>query len=223
MRGLMQEKDQYVHMKLLIMASELLVFSEKLDSCLSTISNKPETPQLSSFLETLTDFSKRSMQIGKSLSAWNESLVFKEIAGAPNLNAVTAVLINTIQLPNDGGGNLRNYVKPANGGRINLSLYGFVLYKLLSFVLRFSAGEELSITSCEVSDNIHICISGIKSATLTAMSNATLNSSNTSTKPDLTLQLCYDMLSLYGGNLWSAVATDTGGSIYFSIPLTKNI
>lgn len=103
------------------------------------------------------------------------------------------------------------------------NLFGFVLSKLLQFVLKCFMVSELEVSCFNVKNEITITLSAKKKTVFNGLNRIYNNKSSelALSETDITLMLCYDILSFYGGNLWSQGSAQMGLKICFSMPVKK--
>ncbi|MEJ6980978.1 hypothetical protein WG906_10980 [Pedobacter sp. P351] len=142
-----------------------------------------------------------------------------------NLRIQTDLIIQIIISKVDQPVNVKNKVSNLSF-KIDLNLFGFILSKLLFFVVKYFRAVKGIEISCFILENeIITCLSAGKETGLKGINNICLSNSRSNdlalSESEITLMLCYDILSFFGGNLWSQSSEQLGLKICFSMPLKK--
>lgn len=142
-----------------------------------------------------------------------------------NLRFQMNLIIQIIKCAKKVGLNIRNSIIDFKGINIDLVLFGFILCKLLLLIERCcDGGDEIEINIATKNNHIVISITDNGMMLFKKLGQIFLNYKveATNTKANNMLNSCYDILSFYGGNLWSESSEQSGLKLCFSMPVKKN-
>lgn len=141
-----------------------------------------------------------------------------------NLRFQMNLIIQIIKCAKKVGLNIRNSIIDFKGINIDLVLFGFILCKLLLLIVECCDGDdEIEISAAKKENRIVISITASGATLFKKLGQICLNYSveTADTKANTTLNSCYEILSINGGNLWSESSELEGLKLYFSMPANK--
>lgn len=221
------EQKLYIYARLFRLINELQIPADELKSCVSRLNSQSNDDAYSSLGSSMTTCLDSAQSICKKLADWSESQLLGDSVYSENIKFQTFLVIKIISSAAVDTYVLLNKVQDCRQTKINVTLYGFILHQILLLILKFSGSERLEITSSHFHDQVIFEISGINSSTFRKIGDSALrkhigqNAANQQ-DADATLTVCYDILTFYGGNLWSECSEIEGGKLYFRIPIDKN-
>lgn len=175
-----------------------------------------------SFISEIKSYLNSSQLTCKNLKEWTDFQLMGTKVFSSNLRFQTDIIIQIIKANNYQNALLNNKVLDYHEHKVNLTLFGFILCKLLSLLLGLCNKAELHISSELRNPEIVICIEERTFKKKVATMDGCLPHLKGNIVDDnATLHLCYEILRFYGGNLWLKNAEIEGLKVYFSIPVLK--
>lgn len=223
---MIDQKHRSIYFRLLVLASELQNPVQKLDRCLKKLGEEiTQTDGCHEILAEITVSLSSSSLVCKKLMEWSEAYLLGDVIYSANIKFQADLVTKILSSSAGVSGVIISNIEDLRRAKINLSLFGLMLYELLTIVLEFSLSENLLLHSSHKQDEVIICISGIKPSTYQSMAEGLSAGQGPNPQSQVAdrFRLCYDILHFYGGNLWSESCEKSGGKLYFSIPVIKNI
>ncbi|MBC8053588.1 MAG: hypothetical protein H7Y13_11045 [Sphingobacteriaceae bacterium] len=216
------ETHQYIHLRLLSLINELYIPAGRLKEHLKSWPGDESQQTYKHLVDGIRSSLKSCDLICGDLENWSELQLGKEAVYSGNTQFQAQLIIKIIKALAGDDWKAENNVKDLRNGKINLTLFGWALHRLLLLLAKFPQSGCLKINSSYTDTFGVFSISGIETATLCGLAESLLQENHCWGVADRTLDYCYDILSLYGGNLWSEKNETHGSTVYFSIPVIKN-
>ena len=156
-----------------------------------------------------------------NLKEWTDFQLMGPKVHSSNLRFQTHIIIQVIRANTYQNAVLNNKVLDYKDHKVNLTLFGFILCKLLSLQLGFCKNAELHISSELLNSEIVICIEDRTFKRDVNFIDGRYQLGRNISDDNPTLHLCYEILRFNGGNLWAKTAEIEGLKVYFSIPVLK--
>lgn len=156
---------------------------------------------------------------------WSEYRLSGQRCYSSNLRFQTDLVIQIIKYATKERLNVKNNIRDIKDMNLDLVLFGFILCKLLLLIERCcDGGDEIEINIATKNNHIVISITDNGMMLFKKLGQIFLNYKveATNTKANNMLNSCYDILSFYGGNLWSESSEQSGLKLCFSMPVKKN-
>ncbi len=230
MGGITEQMHMSIHAKLQSLITKDLKgpFSSMAASIEKLWELEPVNVECFSLMLELKRYIESSQTISDENVDWGEYEFFGKRCYSSNLRFQTDLAIEILKSTIRGRVSFTNNIEDVKAMKVDLALFGFVLCKFLLLVPGFCEdGEEIKITAVNCGKNIIISISGDETALYnrigeSCLINTVSRAESISLDTNHTLKICYDILSFYGGNLWSESSEREGLKLYFSMPANKN-
>lgn len=230
MGRLIKETLQSIHIRLLTMINaDLRVSFKDIEGYVEKLQEmERKNDEGSLLILKLKSYIDSSETVLDNLKDWSECQLLYGKWYSSNLRFQTEVIIQIIKSISNKNVIVKNNVQDLKGVKADLALFGFALSKLLSFIMKFCTTDEvLEIGSVNYNNEVIISLSTNKRTPFNNLGkiclNNNLNEELIQPDKDQTLTVCYDVLSFYGGNLWSESSDCSGLKIYFSMQANKNL
>lgn len=221
---MIDQTQRSIYLKLIELTIALQNPVSKINSCINDLDKDIYPDNVCQATAEFKRYLKTSLITCEKLIRWSEPFLLGDIVCSGNIRFQAELIIKILNSTNTSSLLIFNTLADLKHAKINLTLFGFVLQQLLTIISRFSPSERLSLSSLFRHQEIIVCIDGIQSSTYQKMGESILkNPKSINELPEVdNFPLCYEILNLYGGNLWSKKGDKSGSKLYFSIPMMKN-
>jgi hypothetical protein len=217
-----REIEQFIHIKLLTLISTHIKASFTCGQrrLLADIAQRPKNEELDDLILRLGRLRNTSDLIFAKITAWSEDNLLGERTRSSDLKLQAEIILQIMRSRENERLVFKNSVKNTAFCSIHMSLFRVVLTTLLEFILQFDANQNLHVYSDTGEGCVKISIAGFNGHTL-HIPEGQLALVPGISEENMRLILCYDILTLYDGNLWSQNISEEGLILHFSLPCTN--
>lgn len=153
----------------------------------------------------------------------------EEILGPPvhssNIKFQSLIVSHIVSSDTGVALRLQNNLSDIGPYKVRAELLGVVLYHLILIITIYSRNDTLTLHSQCDGDKLIISITGVEAETFKNLGEELLQKSldvlERGWLANRRLKICYNLLSRYGGNLWSESPGEEGGKVFFCMPVLK--